>query len=154
MLLRFVLTNHPLTIGLALILTSLLMGVLISLAGPSSWLAYMLVIIFVRGIIIIILYISSLSSNETIRPRFFMKYTYGGVFLFALLIFARTPNLTSNSGPEKTFFSDPLFSIIYKTYTQLINPITTLIIFYLLIVLVTAVNIVKTGKSPLRRTSA
>ena len=148
------LTNHPLTIGLSLIFTSLLIGILISLTGPSSWLAYILVIIFVRGIIIIILYISSLSSNETIRPRFFMKYAYGSVFLVAFLVFTTSPKLSNNSATEKIFFSDALFSIIYKTYTQLINPITTLIIFYLLVVLVTAVNIVKTSKSPLRRISA
>nr|YP_010708714.1 NADH dehydrogenase subunit 6 [Caprella penantis]WCR50880.1 NADH dehydrogenase subunit 6 [Caprella penantis] len=154
MLLSFVLTNHPLTMGLSLMLTSLLMGILISLTGPSSWLAYMLVMIFVSGMMIIILYMSSLSSNETISPSFFMKYTYGSVFLVAFLVFTASPKLSNNSATEKMFFSDALFSIIYKTYTQLMNPMTTLIIFYLLVVLVTAVNIVKTSKSPLRSNSA
>lgn len=141
-------------IGLILILTSLVIGVLISLGGPSAWLSYILVIIFVRGIMIIILYISSLSSNETINSGFFFKYVYRAIFLTAFIVFSIYPEARHNFAIRKKYFSEPLFDIIYKTYTQLINPITTLIIFYLLIVLVTAVNIVKTSKCPLRRISA
>lgn len=124
------------------------MGVTLRTGSPSSWVSYILVIIFVRGIIIIILYIARLSSNEVITPSNFAKKTYLLFFIGSLLFFTNPTPLYATQINE--FFKNPLFSIVYKTYTQLINPITTLIIFYLLIVLVTAVNIIKTRKIPLR----
>nr|YP_010708727.1 NADH dehydrogenase subunit 6 [Caprella acanthogaster]WCR50893.1 NADH dehydrogenase subunit 6 [Caprella acanthogaster] len=150
MLFMFVITNHPLTMGLALMLTSLMMGVILSLNGPSAWIAYMLVMIFVSGMMIVIMYMSSLSSNESIAPSTFMKKTYAALLILSLVMFFPFNHQQFNSPKSGFYFSDSLFSIIYKTYSQLMNSMTTLIIFYLLIVLIVAVNIVKVSKTPLR----
>nr|YP_003875584.1 NADH dehydrogenase subunit 6 [Caprella mutica]ADA69729.1 NADH dehydrogenase subunit 6 [Caprella mutica] len=150
MLFMFVITNHPLTMGLALMLTSLAMGIILSLNGPSAWIAYMLVMIFVSGMMIIIMYMSSLSSNENISPSTFMKKTYTALLILSLAMFFPLKQQQLNLPKSAHYFSDSLFTIIYKTYNQLMNSMTTLIIFYLLIVLIVAVNIVKVSKTPLR----
>ena len=151
-LLAFVLTNHPLIMGASLILTRIAMGVSLAQLASSAWIAYILVIIFVRGIIIIILYISRLSSNEVVPPNTFTKKSYVGLAVITLMLRLGCSTPKSYLITIDNFYTNPLFKIVYKTYSQLIRPATILIIIYLLVVLITAVNIIRVRKVPLRST--
>nr|UCP07195.1 NADH dehydrogenase subunit 6 [Cyamus boopis] len=150
LVLLFLFMTHPLMLSFTLMLTSLIIGLSISVVGSSSWLAYMLVMVFVSGMMIIILYMSSLSSNEPLLLTSSSKTLYLLFFLISVP-FTLTSSLT---GPDfkalNKFFTDPMFAIVHKTYSNMLSPLTLLMIFYLLIVLITAVNIVNVGKLPLK----
>lgn len=149
----FIMTNHPLTLRFILIVIRILYGVTLCLFNLSSWLSYILIIVFLRGIIVIIIYITSLSSNDPLKIR------------FKLIIFI-TPLTTAVTGyifinKNQTYINiknirtlnnsliNHSLNIVYKTYN--INwKITLLLILYLLIVLIVAVKITSLNKGPLR----
>jgi len=60
----FTLTEHPLGLGIILILTASIIALVLTTSSASSWLPYLLLIIFIRGIIILFIYVASLASNE------------------------------------------------------------------------------------------
>nr|YP_004021516.1 NADH dehydrogenase subunit 6 [Caprella scaura]BAJ23204.1 NADH dehydrogenase subunit 6 [Caprella scaura] len=149
-LLAFVLTNHPLIMGASLMLTSMVMGVTLAQLASTTWIAYMLVMIFVSGMMIIILYMASLSSNEIVPPNTFTKKSYALLIFMSVVVswgYSKTDNHLIDLS---NFYTSPLFKIVYKTYSQLMSPATILIIIYLLVVLITAVSIINVSKVPLR----
>ena len=149
----FIISNHPLIIGFTLITSSVIYAVILYLLNSSSWLIYILIIIFVRGVIVIFIYIASLSSNEpmTFSLRLFLKITL--MFMVPIVFFILTKQLKTNYLVRpliNQFFKPQSIELIYKTYNKIILETTVILTVYLFIVLVVAVKIVNNFKMPLR----
>lgn len=135
-----------------MILTSLLYRVLMYQQNLTAWVPYILIIVFFRGIIVLFIYITSLSSNE---PLFFSNNLFlllGMInLLWALIIFFNKPNYftyrINNINIIKYTFS---IETIYKTYRHVAGEITLILISYLFIVLVVTVKICSIANRPLK----
>lgn len=149
----FIVINHPLIIGFTLMLSRIIYGVMLYLLNSSSWFIYILVIIFVRGVIVIFIYISSLSSNEPITFSFTTLYKINFIFLIISPLFILTKQLKTNyltiNLINQIFFQSSI-NLIYKTYNKILLEITILLTIYLLVVLIVAIKIVNNFKIPLR----
>lgn len=144
----FILSSHPLVIGFLLILARLLYAFIVAYVRRTSWLAYTLVLVFLRGIIIIILYITSLSSNENIVINFKTIVFAGlsaGVLPFIFKLEIKNSVLSINS-----YFTKTTFELIHKTYRKILNETSLAIITYLFVVLIVAVKIISLGKGPIK----
>ena len=71
--------NHPLSIAYLLLGTAVLSGRMV-FKVRISWLFYTLVLVFLGGVIVIIMYITSLAANEKII--YYNKLSYLGLLLF------------------------------------------------------------------------
>ena len=61
---------HPISLGIVLIFYSLIIGIM-SIIFSTPWFFYLLVLVFLGGVIILIIYISTLAANEKfIIPKF------------------------------------------------------------------------------------
>lgn len=149
----FLSSNHPLSLGFILIATRILFSILIFLRSRTAWISYIVIIVFLRGSIIIFIYITSISSNETIH--FDLKYIYLALILNTLY-FLRTNKIFNfffnykNLRNLKNNLTRNSLEMIYKTYRTSLNFITTFIIIYLLLIIIVAVKIAILVKSPVR----
>lgn len=97
---------HPLRLRLALIVISLFLGVCFWSVG-SNWLAISLILIFVGGIIVIFIYVSSLSEIKKFAVGLKSKVIALPVFLLLLIKQRNYPYL-----PVSSFLEDLDFQLI------------------------------------------
>jgi len=123
-----------------LIISSIIIGVM-CIKINLSWFFYLLVLVFLGGVIILIIYINTLAINE----KFFFykinhKYLYLFIFIFLLqIIFYKNFFLKIN-------FSNFISISLYES----INLLSLIfLIFYLLLTLICVVKLVKFEYGPL-----
>merc|ERR1719239_2100805 len=124
---------HPISLGLVLIFYSLLIGVArIMIRAP--WFFYLLVLVFLGGVIILIIYIRTLAANEKFRAP----------TSFRVLILSFT--IISYNYRNKTSFN---INIVINLYEYSNGSLSIFLITYLLITMICVVKLVKFEKGPL-----
>ena len=156
LILSFLFTRlvHPLSIGLTLLIQTVLISLTAGLSTISYWFSYILFMIFLGGILVLFIYVTSLASNES----FSFSYSTLAISLILLLLLipltliwdyffnsfaAQLPLSSLNIETSNVF----IISWIYRT--NLIN-FTLFIIIYLLLTLIVVVKITNLFKGPLR----
>jgi NADH-ubiquinone oxidoreductase chain 6 len=159
----FLTIKHPLSIGLALITQTLFLSLFTGIYTSIFWFSYSLFLIFIGGILILFIYITSLASNETFifslnfKPSkfFFLLITIIIIFVYltdfkSLFII----NKTLNSETFNLIFIKTLIEqnnlILNKIYNFPINIITIILVNYLFLTLIATVKITNIFKGPLR----
>nr|YP_009503185.1 NADH dehydrogenase subunit 6 [Dotilla wichmanni]AXA13787.1 NADH dehydrogenase subunit 6 [Dotilla wichmanni] len=146
--------NHPLAMGLALLIQTVLITITIGMFNFSFWFSYILFLVFLGGMLVLFIYVASLASNEMFSsPSPLMFILFSSSFLVSLTLLISDPLLTSFSS------SLPFSSIKTNISTQFIiswiynSPsmsFTIFIVSYLLLMLIIVVKIVNLFKAPLR----
>ena len=132
--------SHPIFFRIMLILSSIIIGV-ICIKINLSWFFYLLVLVFLGGVIILIIYINTLAINE----KFFFykisnKALYIIIFIFLFQIF---------------YFKNLFWKINFSNYISIrlyesINLLSLIfLILYLLLTLICVVKLVKFEYGPL-----
>nr|YP_010262156.1 NADH dehydrogenase subunit 6 [Somanniathelphusa hainanensis]UIB42763.1 NADH dehydrogenase subunit 6 [Somanniathelphusa hainanensis] len=155
--LLFTFLNHPLSMGLTLLIQTIIISIFVGFFTFSFWFSYILFLIFLGGLLVLFIYVASLASNEKfsfslstmlITTTFLMVMMALYMSLDLILI----PNLsnlaTSSISPliSTQFFMSWIFN-----YPSLY--FTIMIILYLLLTLIVVVKITNLMKSPLRLTN-
>merc|ERR1712243_109876 len=134
--------SHPISLGIVIIGISVIIGVYI-LNLVYSWFFYLLILVFFRGVIVLIIYIRTLSANEKFSP---MVVTLPLFVLLALIMSITSNSLTqsfSNRVTSRSFISQ---LCQHKNARLLL-----FLIVYLLITLVCVVKLVKYEEGPLSK---
>nr|YP_007025668.1 NADH dehydrogenase subunit 6 [Thalassina kelanang]AEW68307.1 NADH dehydrogenase subunit 6 [Thalassina kelanang] len=155
--LLFTRLQHPLSMGLILLMQTILISVSSGILNPSFWMSYILFLIFLGGMLVLFIYVASLASNELFKFSFFLASIFIVCLLFSILMFLMTDktlitNKISSMMPlEPTSFLknsyDPLTSPIYHPPT---SALTIFIVLYLLLTLFVVVKITNNFFGPLR----
>ena len=133
---------HPLTLAWALvfyaILTRLVVGYL-----RVSWIIYILVLIFLGGVIVLVVYITTLAANE----KFIITVNYSRVMLIVgvglrSILFLIKPI-------EISVTISPVISMVAVLFDCSNMTIYVFRILYLLVALVCVIKIIKLEKGPL-----
>jgi hypothetical protein len=131
---------HPISLGLVLIFYSLLIGVArIMIRAP--WFFYLLVLVFLGGVIILIIYIRTLAANEKFRAP-----TSFRVFILIFIIIGASFTIISYNYRNKTSFN---INIVINLYEYSNGSLSIFLITYLLITMICVVKLVKFEKGPL-----
>lgn len=150
----FPLLNHPLSIGLNILILTILFSVSISIEISNTWISYALVLVLLGGLLVIFIYVSLLASNELFKSN---NYTFilisSVVFLFTL--FFLLTNLHEFSSRSSNFrpFQDlnlQNYEWLSQLYSLELWSLTSLLIIYLLLTLIAVVRITKNDFSSLR----
>nr|DAA06270.1 TPA_exp: NADH dehydrogenase subunit 6 [Drosophila grimshawi] len=150
---------HPLAMGLTLLIQTILICLISGLMTKTFWFSYILFLIFLGGMLVLFIYVTSLASNEMFNLS--IKLTLISsvmIFLFMLISFIIDKNSTTfflmNNEMESI---QKLYSYILenslslnKLYNFPTNFLTILLMNYLLITLIVVVKITKMFKGPLR----
>ena len=133
--------SHPISLGLILVILSLITGAFL-IKIRISWFFYLLVLVFLGGVIVLIIYIRTLAANEKI---FFKVTNKMVIFTFSSLIILLFLLLEKNL-KIKTSIGVIVAGSLYEC-----SNISTLIflIIYLLLTIVCVVKLVKFESGPL-----
>lgn len=149
----FLYSTHPLLITIYLTLLTIFIAYIIFYMSSLSWLSYILIIIFLSGIIIIIIYITTLASNEIISKTLISTSPFILITILPIVF-----NIFYNNNLLKIFsicfynFSslNDIILIIYKIYSPIYWILTFSLIIYLLYILIIVVKNSYLLKGPLQ----
>nr|USG58194.1 NADH dehydrogenase subunit 6 [Aedes albopictus] len=155
----FMQMKHPLAMGLMLLIQTFLTSLLTGMLMKTFWFSYVLFLIFMGGMLVLFIYVTSLSSNEMFSLS--MKLTFISIFMIMLflmfyLFFDKLiiePFINNNEMIKlslmNNFLTEDAISL-NKMYNFPTNLITLLLINYLFLTLLVTVKITKKNYGPLR----
>nr|UPX88085.1 NADH dehydrogenase subunit 6 [Aedeomyia squamipennis] len=151
--------KHPLAMGIILLLQTFYTCIFISLYIQILWFSYSLFLIFIGGMLILFIYVTSLSSNEMFSTSMNLMFSFFMFLIISMLMIL----LTDKSLLEKFTLNSEIwtfnnFKMLYientemlnKMYNFPINLITLMLINYLFLTLLMAVKVTKKNYGPLR----
>lgn len=125
----------------------------------SSWISYIIFLIFLGAILVLFIYISSLASNNIFKPSITLTYLLIAVVIVRRLLlyftdpsfFVQTTTSFKNRMPFRELNSkiEFILSIIFNNY---VFRLIFFIINYLLLTLIIVVKITSVQTGPLRKT--
>lgn len=150
-------TKHPLSIGLTLLIQTILISLILGFYNLNYWYSYILTLIIVGGILILFIYITRIASNE--KFKFNIKLVVIIILtllIISIIIINFTDRILRNfyykiRDYQTLNFNDNYHLQIRKYYNFPSNLILITIIIYLLICLIAVVKISKTNQGPLRQ---
>nr|AMH85497.1 NADH dehydrogenase subunit 6 [Microsepsis sp. ACMJ-2016] len=155
----FMQMNHPLAMGLMLLIQTLLICLMTGLMAKSFWFSYILFLIFLGGMLVLFIYVTSLASNEMFSlsiKMFITSIIFISISMIILWIMNNMfiSSLFSNNEMEMMNSMNSYISenslFLYKLYNYPVNLMTILLMNYLLITLIAVVKITKLFYGPLR----
>nr|YP_010531752.1 NADH dehydrogenase subunit 6 [Anopheles pretoriensis]UXX18957.1 NADH dehydrogenase subunit 6 [Anopheles pretoriensis] len=155
----FLQMKHPLSMGLMLLIQTFLTCLITGIYVQSFWFSYILFLIFLGGMLILFIYVTSLSSNEMFTMSFkltLFSVTMLFIMMTIFLLMDKTMleqfimNMEMNKmSLEINLINENILSL-NKMYNFPTNLITLLLINYLFLTLLVTVKITKKFYGPLR----
>nr|AVN68300.1 NADH dehydrogenase subunit 6 [Lamproblatta albipalpus] len=144
--------KHPLAMGLLLLIQTIIIAMITGFTTKSFWFSYILLLIFLGGMLILFIYITSLASNEMFSLS--MKMTLTTMILFMMMMM--TKNFMPNNNIETMSSSLSPMNMettmqLMKLYNEPSNLLLLMMGLYLLLTLIVVVNITNISKGPLRQ---
>nr|URX54315.1 NADH dehydrogenase subunit 6 [Neotermes sp. 7 AB-2022a] len=144
--------NHPLAMGMMLLLQTMMMCLISGLMHQSFWFQYILFMVFVGGMLVLFIYVASLASNEMFSLSTKMMAMATAMITTMMMIKDQT---TTNSKETElyTTTSNEIITMTSKLYNQPNGTMTILMALYLLMTLIVVVKVTNVSMGPLRQTS-
>nr|YP_009652935.1 NADH dehydrogenase subunit 6 [Fucellia costalis]QCG69887.1 NADH dehydrogenase subunit 6 [Fucellia costalis] len=150
--------KHPLAMGLTLLIQTTLVCLTSGLMTKSFWFSYILFLVFLGGMLVLFIYVTSLASNEMFS--FSIKLLFISLIIFMLsmtTLFFMDKNIllqyfnleTQSISNMNSYLMENSLSL-NKLYNYPTNLLTILLMNYLLITLIAVVKITNLFKGPLR----
>nr|AVN67453.1 NADH dehydrogenase subunit 6 [Gyna caffrorum] len=144
--------NHPLAMGLILLLQTSIIAIITGTMSQAFWFSYILFLIFIGGMLVLFIYITSLASNElfSMSTKLFILTTI--LFPITIWLFYQV-NFTLQNNETYTLYvmnSMTNFPLI-KLYNLPTSIITIMLALYLFLTLIAVVKITNIFKGPLRQ---
>nr|QXG19157.1 NADH dehydrogenase subunit 6 [Drosophila burlai] len=153
---------HPLAMGLTLLIQTIFICLISGLMTKSFWYSYILFLIFLGGMLVLFIYVTSLASNEmfnlSIKLTLFSMIILFTLFIISFLIDKNSISLFLLNNEMESIFNQNSYFLenslsLNKLYNFPTNFITILLMNYLLITLIVVVKITKLFKGPIRMMS-
>nr|UIX55375.1 NADH dehydrogenase subunit 6 [Eremiaphila sp.] len=148
----FLFMNHPLSMGLILLLQTICMCLISGFMFMSFWFSYILVLIYLGGMLVLFMYVTSLASNEMFS---FSKMITLIIMLTPIMILIiniyNNFELNNYESLENYEVMIKTKMMLLKLYNNPTNNLTILIASYLFLTLIAIVKIINIFKGPLRQ---
>nr|URX54328.1 NADH dehydrogenase subunit 6 [Neotermes sp. 7 AB-2022a] len=144
--------NHPLAMGMMLLLQTMMMCLISGLMHQSFWFQYILFMVFVGGMLVLFIYVASLASNEMFSLSTKMMAMATAMIMTMMMIKDQT-TINSKETELYTTTSNEIITMTSKLYNQPNGTMTILMALYLLMTLIVVVKVTNVSMGPLRQTS-
>nr|YP_009742231.1 NADH dehydrogenase subunit 6 [Minois dryas]QGX06843.1 NADH dehydrogenase subunit 6 [Minois dryas]QID90303.1 NADH dehydrogenase subunit 6 [Minois dryas]USH57590.1 NADH dehydrogenase subunit 6 [Papilio bianor]USN89406.1 NADH dehydrogenase subunit 6 [Minois dryas] len=152
--------NHPISMGLLILFQTLLICILLGMLINTYWFSYILFLVFLGGLLVLFIYISSIASNELMNISLINKFNFIIPFVILLISILMKNNLNwlnfSMNEDMNNFINMFLFSYnenninLFKLYNEQTYLLMIMMIIYLFITLIAVVKITNIFFGPLR----
>nr|AOY40261.1 NADH dehydrogenase subunit 6 [Bostrichoidea sp. KM-2015] len=148
--LTLMMTFHPLSMALLLMLNTLIIALMSGMMNISYWYAFMLFMIMVGGMLVMIIYMTTIASNEYIDLTF--KYLIPLMILSMLMCLPNILNLNFMiNTPESYLNPKPMNLSLNKFISANHLSLIMMLINYLFITLIAIVKITSLKYGSLRQ---
>nr|YP_006460279.1 NADH dehydrogenase subunit 6 [Papilio machaon]ADI75262.1 NADH dehydrogenase subunit 6 [Parnassius bremeri]ADI75340.1 NADH dehydrogenase subunit 6 [Papilio machaon] len=153
--------NHPLSMGLMILIQTLVICLLSGMLINSYWFSYILFLVFLGGLLVLFIYVSSVASNELFNMNFSLKNIMFFLLIMSLFLsFNYMNNLNwlnfsfnyemKNMMNFFIFFNNENKINLSKLYNNQNYMLMMMLITYLFITLVAIVKITNIFYGPIR----
>nr|YP_010702032.1 NADH dehydrogenase subunit 6 [Trixa longipennis]WCL18820.1 NADH dehydrogenase subunit 6 [Trixa longipennis] len=154
----FMKMKHPLSMGLTLLIQTMMVSLSLGMMNKTFWFSYILFLIFIGGMLVLFIYTTSLASNEmfsfSIKLMFMLMTTLLMILMWSLMmdkmVLMQFKNLEMNSITSLNSYMPENALTLNKLYNYPTNILTIMLMNYLFITLIAVVKITKLFKGPLR----
>nr|ARH54023.1 NADH dehydrogenase subunit 6 [Stricticollis tobias] len=145
----FLFMTHPLSMGIVLLLQTIVIALITGDMCLNFWFSYILFLILIGGMLILFIYMTSIASNEKFSLNF--KMIIPTIMSVLFLWFMNISWKPEYSNQETSALQENnLIPFLVKYIHFPTNMITIMMIIYLLITLIMTIKIIKSSKGPLR----
>nr|YP_010692467.1 NADH dehydrogenase subunit 6 [Cepora nadina]WBV74620.1 NADH dehydrogenase subunit 6 [Cepora nadina] len=151
--------NHPLAMGLLILCQTMLLSLLMGMYINTYWFSYILFLVFLGGLLVLFIYVSSIASNELIKFSTKMKINlvFLSFFIIIMMISAKNYmfsdffiNEEMNNFNQNYLFFNEYKTNLSKLYDKQTFMLIMMIIIYLFITLIAVIKITNIFFGPLR----
>nr|YP_010354163.1 NADH dehydrogenase subunit 6 [Penicillifera lactea]UOG84828.1 NADH dehydrogenase subunit 6 [Penicillifera lactea] len=155
--------NHPLSMGMMILIQTLITSLITGMMIKTYWFSYILFLVFLGGLLVLFIYVSSIASNEMFYFNMSTKlmiffFLFICIFLIFIMLNYKWNNMIENNSEMSNFFNMMFFNNenkinMNKLYNNQTSLLTIMLIIYLFINLVAVVKITNIFYGPLRSSS-
>nr|YP_010238753.1 NADH dehydrogenase subunit 6 [Amphinemura wui]QTE20677.1 NADH dehydrogenase subunit 6 [Amphinemura wui] len=154
--------SHPLAMGLMLLVQTVIISILTGMMTQSFWFSYILFLVFLGGLLVLFIYVTSLASNEmfslsmtTLSPLIIGS---GMVILILMILdsffmISGTHNFEGLNILNTPIYQEESANTLTKLYNGPTSLITLTLVLYLFLTLIAVVKITKINQGPLRKSN-
>nr|YP_010464311.1 NADH dehydrogenase subunit 6 [Strongylium nakanei]UUL71688.1 NADH dehydrogenase subunit 6 [Strongylium nakanei] len=147
----FSMMNHPLSMGMMLLIQTTLISLLTSSMNQNSWFSYILFLIMIGGMLILFMYMTSVASNEKFKPSIkLISTTIIAPAAFITIKEIMDSSLTNSETQKMNNIMEP--NMFMNKYINM--PLSLLLMFlmlYLLLALIATVKITEFKQGSIRQ---
>uniref|UniRef100_UPI0030017EF7 NADH dehydrogenase subunit 6 n=1 Tax=Perlodinella shennongjia TaxID=3111799 RepID=UPI0030017EF7 len=156
----FMQMKHPLAMGLMLLLQTICICLMTGFTTQSFWFSYILFLVFLGGLLVLFIYVTSLASNEMFTLSVHTTLLVSTILVVSLIIIMfidplplLTPhsNLEMNSILQMNLYHEEASMSLIKLFNQPTGFITLMLALYLFLTLIAVVKITMIFFGPLRQ---
>nr|YP_009755478.1 NADH dehydrogenase subunit 6 [Hercostomus brevipilosus]QIP53955.1 NADH dehydrogenase subunit 6 [Hercostomus brevipilosus] len=156
----FMQMNHPLAMGLMLLIQTLMVCLASGIISKTFWFSYILFLVFLGGMLVLFIYVTSLASNEmfslSMKPIILSAMMMSlSIMLMSIvdmnIITPITENIEMMESSNTNLLIKENCIMLNKIYNYPTNLMTLILINYLLITLIVIVKITNVFYGPLRQ---
>ncbi|NP_059472.1 NADH dehydrogenase subunit 6 (mitochondrion) [Bombyx mori] len=153
--------NHPLSMGMMILMQTMITCMISGMLVKTYWFSYILFLIFLGGLLVLFIYVSSIASNELFLFNLNMKMLNIIIMMIIIIMMMYFINIKYNNLIENNsemnklftkmlFFNDENKINLNKMYNNQTSFLTMMLIIYLFVNLVAVVKITNIFYGPLR----
>nr|YP_010572567.1 NADH dehydrogenase subunit 6 [Chandozhinskia hastaticercus]UZH35932.1 NADH dehydrogenase subunit 6 [Chandozhinskia hastaticercus] len=156
----FTQVNHPMAMTLIIILQTLIVSLTTGMMTSTFWFSYILFLVFLGGMLVLFIYITSLASNELFsiptKSLIIILMSLSVIISISLISDSTLWNMLSfneemnNIDNEFITLHDDSNYLLTKLYNKPTDLITLMLVNYLFLTLIAIVKITNIFQGPLR----
>nr|UFZ13200.1 NADH dehydrogenase subunit 6 [Neochauliodes sinensis] len=153
---NFTIMNHPLAMGLILLIQTILISLITGFMLQTFWFSYILFLILLGGMLVLFIYMTSLASNELFSfsmKSLLMNFIIMSLMMIVMMIYIPYNNLLNL---DMTKFNN--YSLYTENNIELLKlynfptmNLTLMLVSYLFLTLIIVVKITNINQGPLRQ---
>nr|YP_010424637.1 NADH dehydrogenase subunit 6 [Cyrtorhinus lividipennis]USH90826.1 NADH dehydrogenase subunit 6 [Cyrtorhinus lividipennis] len=150
----FLILNHPMSMGLILIIQTMMASLISGMIIKNFWMSYILLITMLSGMLVLFIYMSSVASNEKFKNnmKMWIKTLLMSMMSTMSLIFISKMIIKNNySSLGMTPFKSGETLFLSKIFNLENMSITIMIVMYLFYTMIVSTHLVNIFEGPMRK---
>nr|YP_010882125.1 NADH dehydrogenase subunit 6 [Sungaya inexpectata]WID87026.1 NADH dehydrogenase subunit 6 [Sungaya inexpectata] len=144
----FLTMKHPLSMGISIIMQTTIISAMTGMMSKSFWFSYILFLMFVGGMMVLFIYMTSLVPNMMFSMSMKQMMIMAATMITMMMILKMKSNMINNDMTEMNINK----MIMMKMYTNPSNISIIMLASYLLLTMITVFKITESMMGPLRTT--
>nr|QOL00709.1 NADH dehydrogenase subunit 6 [Omocestus haemorrhoidalis] len=158
---NFIKLNHPMSMMMFIIIQTFFVGLITGTTMESFWLTYILFLMFLGGMLVLFIYITSIASNELFKNKSIVLIISMIMTIITMMILIITDKMmfldvikdTETMNINNSINFQEMTMSLGKLYNKPTFIITMMMMIYLFLALVAVVKITNINQGPIRKMS-